>query len=132
MKITIDTSVLLAVCANEPGKDRWVALAEGGELLAPGSVQWEVGNALTAMLKRGRATLAEAQAVYAVYSSIPLKFVEVDMALVLALADRYRMYAYDAYLLACAMRYNTPLLTADRGLKNVAKQEGILLLGEES
>ncbi|OPL16065.1 MAG: toxin-antitoxin system, toxin component, PIN family protein [delta proteobacterium ML8_D] len=31
------------------------------------------------------------------------------------------MYAYDAYFLDCAIRYNAPLLTLDQKLKKAAK-----------
>jgi uncharacterized protein with PIN domain len=54
MNITIDTSVLLAVCTNEASKPKLVELTQGHHLLVPASVHWEVGNALSAMLKRDR------------------------------------------------------------------------------
>ncbi|NDB01843.1 MAG: toxin-antitoxin system, toxin component, PIN family protein [Betaproteobacteria bacterium] len=40
------------------------------------------------------------------------------------------MYAYDAYLLACAAQYRTPLLSLDGALNAAARQLGIPVLGE--
>ena len=61
MDIAVDTSVLLAVCINEPSKPRLIELSAGHALVAPASLHWEVGNALSAMLKRERLTLQQAQ-----------------------------------------------------------------------
>jgi uncharacterized protein with PIN domain len=59
--IVIDTSVIIAVIANEPERERIVAATYRANLLAPMSVHWEVGNAFSAMLRRGRTTV---EAVY--------------------------------------------------------------------
>ncbi len=128
MDITVDTSALLAVCANEPSKARLVALTKGCNLLAPASVHWEVGNALSAMVKRQRISLKQAQACVASYQQIPIKFIQVDLQQSLALSERFRMYAYDAFLLACASQQNTPLLTLDGPLKIAATSMGIQVL----
>ena len=130
MNITIDTSVLLAVCTNEPSKSKLIRLTVGHHLLVPASVHWEMGNALSAMLKRGRITGEQAQACIFAYQQIPLTKIEVDLAVAVQLADRFQMYAYDAYLLACALSQRTPLLTLDRALMAIAKQINIEVLGE--
>lgn len=131
MEITIDTSALLSVCSNEASKPRLIALTAGCDLLAPGSVHWEIGNALSAMVKRKRVSLAQAQQCADVYSGIPIKFVEVDLGQALAIASRFRMYAYDAYLLACASQTGTPLLTLDLAMQSAANQLGISILEVE-
>lgn len=132
MNITIDTSVLLAVCTNEPSKPKLVELTHGHHLLVPASVHWEVGNALSAMLKRGRIRAEQAQACIRVYQQIPLTKIEVELTTAVELANRFQMYAYDAYLLACALAHRTPLLTLDRALMAAAKQLNIEVLGEET
>lgn len=132
MDITIDTSALLAVCTNERSKPRLIELTAGCSLIAPASIHWEIGNALSAMLKRERVDLEQAQACVASYHAIPVKFVDVDLNQALALAARFRMYAYDAYLLVCAMQSRTPLLSLDSALNTAAGQLGILVLGESS
>ena len=35
------------------------------------------------------------------------------------------IYAYDAYMIACATKYRCPLLTLDRGLMRAAEQSGV-------
>ncbi len=52
MDIVLDTSVIIAVIANEPEKRVLIRLTKGAELIAPQSVHWEIGNAFSAMLKR--------------------------------------------------------------------------------
>ncbi|HEY7478903.1 MAG TPA: type II toxin-antitoxin system VapC family toxin [Gemmatimonadales bacterium] len=126
--LVIDTSALIAVLTGESSRDRIIARTQGTELLAPGSVHWETGNALSALLKRRRLKLAEAQAALAAYRQIPIRLVEIELDAALELADRLGLYAYDAYLLACARRHGAPLLTLDPRLGRVAQEAGVRLL----
>jgi len=64
MNITIDTSALIAVITDESKKHRLIELTIGTNLLSPHSVHWEIGNAFSAMLKRNRITLSQAQTLY--------------------------------------------------------------------
>jgi hypothetical protein len=48
-----------------------------------------------------------------IFQSIPLRYVETDIPNSLRLSKEIKMYAYDAYLLDCAIRYRSPLLTLD-------------------
>lgn len=115
-QIVIDASALIAVIANEPVKHALAQLTQDAGLIAPHSVHWEVGSAFSAMLKRQRTTLAQATQAIAVYQKIPIRFVEVELAEALQLAHDLNLYAYDAYLLRCAVKYNAPLLSLDQGL----------------
>lgn len=128
MNIVIDTSALLAVIMGEPERDRIVELTSGHTLLGPGAIPWEVGNAFSAMLKRHRLTLAEAQKGLRIFHMIPLRYVKVDLVNALSLANQAGLYAYDAYFVDCASRHAAPLLTLDRTLKQVANDIGIKLL----
>ena len=128
IQITIDTSAILAVCTDEFQKPRMVELTMGARLLTPVSVHSEVGNALSAMLKRERITLAQALACLEVYKQIPVKWIEVDLPHALTLAHRSKLYAYDAYLLACAEATRSPLLTLDKALIRAARGIGIQTL----
>ena len=125
MELVVDTSVLVAVLTGEPRRDRLIARTQGVELLAPGSVHWEVGNAFSALLKRRRLRLNEVQAALTAYGQIPIRFVEVELAAALELADRLGLYASDAYLMACARRQRAPLLTLDARLGRVAQEAGV-------
>ncbi len=128
MEVVVDTSALIAVLTAEPTRDRLIARTQGAELLAPGSVHWETGNALSALLKRRRLKLAEVQAALSAYARIPIRLVEVELGAALELADRFGLYAYDAYLMACARRHGAPLLTLDPRLGRVAHEAGVRVL----
>jgi predicted nucleic acid-binding protein len=125
MDLVIDTSAIIAVIANEREKSSLIELTLGAALIAPESVHWEVGNAFSAMLKRGRLTFEQVQGAIGVYQKIPIRRVDVELLSALELAAELDLYASDAYLIACARKQRCPLLTLDRGLVHAAKQAGI-------
>ena len=131
MDIVIDTSALIAVIVGEPERKAIVAATSGQMLIGPGSIPWEVGNAFTAMLKQRRIDVADAQRSVEIFDSIPLRYVDSDMANVVAIAAEVNTYAYDAYFLDCAARYRAPLLTLDRALRRAAERLGIKLVNLE-
>jgi len=120
--IVVDTSVIIAVIANEPTKPTLIRLTKGADLIAPHSVHWEIGDALSAMFKRGRITVAQALQAVKVYRTIPIRLVDVELEQSLRIADTLGIYAYDAYLIRCALKYKSPLLSLDRRLANSAKR----------
>jgi len=131
LDIVIDTSALIAVIVGEPEREAIVAATSGQMLIGPGSIPWEVGNAFTAMLKQRRIDVANAQRSVEIFDSIPLRYVDSDMANVVAIAAEVNTYAYDAYFLDCAARYRAPLLTLDRALRRAAERLGIELVNLE-
>ncbi|VGO15177.1 hypothetical protein PDESU_03759 [Pontiella desulfatans] len=120
--VVIDTSALIAVIANEPEKAKLIGLVDGCSLLAPKSVYWEIGNAFSAMLKRGRVTFVQVEKALSAFRSIPIRFMDVDLTEALVISNRNGIYAYDAYLLACAMRYKSPLLSLDKQMVGMAQE----------
>ncbi len=128
MDIAVDTSVIIAVIANEPLKGQLIALTQSADLIAPASVHWEIGNAFSAMLKRNRITLHLALQAMDIYRRIPLRFVEVELSEVLKTAAELGIYAYDAYLIQCALKYNAPLLTLDQSLAQRAREKGAQII----
>jgi predicted nucleic acid-binding protein len=128
LEIVVDTSVLIAVLTGETARDRLIARTQGAELVAPGSVHWEIGNALSALLKRRRLKLPEVQAALSAYAQIPIRIVDVELGAAVELADRFGLYAYDACLIACARRQRAPLLTLDARLGRVAREAGVEML----
>lgn len=125
MEMIIDSSAIIAVIANEPEKAALIHLTKDADLLAPASIYWEIGNAFSAMLKRGRISLDEALAALEIYSWIPHRLVTVDLADSLAIAAQLNIYAYDAYLIVCAQKYKAPLISLDRNLLRAARQIGV-------
>ncbi len=125
MNIVIDTSAIIAVIVAEPERDAIIAATSGHTLIGPGSIPWEIGNAFSAMIKQRRIGVADAQQGLEILDRIPLQYVNVDMANVLSIAAQVNAYAYDAYLLDCALRHAAPLLTLDRTLRRAADALGI-------
>jgi predicted nucleic acid-binding protein len=125
MNLVVDTSVVIAVIANEPEKSALIAQTQGAELFAPRSLHWEIGNAFSAMLKRERITLAQAQTAVEIYEQISLNLMDTDLTQALEIANRLNIYAYDAYVIACALNQKCSLLTLDGGLSYAAKVAGV-------
>ena len=122
MSVVVDTSVIIAVIGNEPEKDVLVKLTQGADLVAPHSVHWEIGNAFSAMFKRNRVTLGQAVRAIQIYQKIPIRFVDVELERALEIAEMADIYAYDAYLIGCALKYKSPLISLDNKLVDSAKR----------
>lgn len=128
MLLVVDTSVILAVVLNEPTKSELVRLTAGAELIAPLSLHWEIGNALSAMLKRKRITLPEALQALTEYQKIPIRFLDAPLDDTVLVVEQHQIYAYDAYFIVCARRQSCPLLTLDGGLKNAARAAQVQII----
>jgi len=128
MNVVADASVIIAVIANEPEKDILVKLTKGVDLIAPHSVHWEIGNAFSAMLKRKRIVLNQSLKALEVYINISIRFLDVELEESLKIADRFGIYAYDAYLIRCALKYKSPLISLDQNLVSFAKQMNIRVM----
>lgn len=125
MQFVIDASVIIAVIVNEPKKEELIRITKGADLLAPASIHWEIGNAFSAMLKRERVTLDQVLHALNTYHQIPVRYVDVELKETLQIAAKRGIYAYDAYLIRCAMKYNSALITLDRKLTQVAQDMGV-------
>ncbi len=128
MKIVADTNTFLAVALNEPERERIIELSEGCELVAPEVLPFELGNALSAMMKRGKLEAKHVAAAWEAIQAIPVELCRIDVRSALALAGRFGIYAYDAYFLECALKARLPLLTLDRAMKRLARDLGIQVL----
>ena len=122
MKIIADTNTFLAVALNEPEKDVLIRATSGHQLIAPEVLPYEIGNALSAMLKKGVIAPSEIGLAWDAVRQIPVELRPIDMHEALRLAVRFQIYAYDAYFLGCALNGRLPLLTLDRGMKRCARQ----------
>jgi len=125
MNLVVDTSAVIAVITNEPHKKEIVRLSKGADLLAPSSLHWEVGNAFSAMLKRRKLTLQQARKALRSYMSIPIQFSDIELDVALELAAQLNVYAYDAYVIGCALKHQCALLTLDAALANAAAKTGV-------
>jgi predicted nucleic acid-binding protein len=128
MRIAVDTSVIIAVIADEPERVKIIELTKGSTVVAPPSVKWEVGNAFSAMMKKSRINLEQAVHAIGIYEEISMEIVEISITKAVELAGKYNIYAYDAYILQCAIEQNIPLLTLDKDLAEIAKKEGVNII----
>ena len=122
MDIVVDASIIIAVIVNESSKLAIIQATQTADLIAPASIHWEIGNAFSAMFKRNRISLEESLKAVEIYKQIPIRFVEVELEEALSIAKQWNIYAYDAYLLRCAQKYNAGLLTLDETLLTIAEQ----------
>lgn len=125
MKVVADTNTFLAVALDEPEKREIIRVTLGHELLAPEVLPFEVGNALTAMMKKRVLDLDELPPAWDAIQRIPVELHRVDIRRALKIAGQLNIYAYDAYFLECALTTGCPLLTLDRRLKAVAGEVGV-------
>jgi len=79
MDIVTDTSVIMAVVANEPTKENLIAGTVGMKMVAPRSLPWEMGNAFSAILKRNRITPQQAHVGLEAYRNLLIRLVDVDL-----------------------------------------------------
>ena len=128
MDLVSDTNIFLTVALDEPEKDNIIQLTSEYNAIAPDILPYEIGNALTAMIKRKQLTHAEALSAFDIASSIPVRLVPVDIQGALKLALNYNIYAYDAYFLQCASQLSIPLITLDKRMKKVARSLNIEIL----
>ncbi len=128
MNIVTDTNIFLAVVLNEPEKGRIIEQTSNCKLLSPEILPYEIGNALSAIVKRKQLTTEQALQAIELADAIPVRLIQPDIKSALELALRFNIYAYDAYFLQAALSLNCPLLTLDKKMKEVAKQLNIVVL----
>ena len=128
MNIVADTNIFLAIALNEPEKDRIIELTSETSTIAPEILSYEIGNALSAMIKRKRISYEEALSAFEITNLLPVRLVSIDIQKALKIAFEFNIYAYDAYFLQCAKSFACPLITLDKRMKQVAIDMNINLL----
>lgn len=121
MEIVIDTSAILAVVALEPERPELIRLTKGATLVAPSSVHWEIGNAISAMFKRKAIELDDALRMLEAYAGIPIRLLDTTLPQAVELSHKLNIYAYDAYVIGCALNQRAPILSLDSMLKDRAR-----------
>ncbi len=121
MKIIADTNTFVAVVLYEPERDSIIKLTVGHELIAPEVLPFEIGNALSVMLRRKKITTDEMLSAWSATQKIPVDLRAVDIAKALEISSNFHIYSYDAYFLVCALFLHSPLLTLDKRMNQIAK-----------
>lgn len=125
MRITADTSAILAVLLGESQRDKIISLTINAQVLAPESLDWEIGNALSALVKRRKLSGDEALRFMDAYQHMRVDLAQVNLEESLRLAVENGIYAYDAYVIQCAIETNSSLVTLDKRMAQIAVQQGI-------
>lgn len=118
----------MAVILNESSKQKLLQSTQDAELVSAPTLPWEVGNSVTALFKRARIDLVQAKRALESFRAIPVRLAEIDLVASVELAREHAIYAYDAYMLECARRYRTPLLSLDAPQRQIAIKLGIDVL----
>jgi predicted nucleic acid-binding protein len=126
--MVVDANVFLAVILNEPEKESIIKMTKEVELVSPEIVTYEVGNALSSMVKQDRLRKEQALKAYGIFEMIPFIPIRVNIPTALDIACEFKSYAYDAYYLEVTNRLSLPLLTMDKQMKNNGLSLGLKLL----
>jgi predicted nucleic acid-binding protein len=118
----------MAVLLEEANKKTIVAKTYGLHRQAAPSIFGEVGNTLSSLLRRDLISTVEAKQAIETLDSIPIRLAQVDLAPSVELADRHKVCAYDAFVIECARKYHTPLLSRYRAQCRVARSEGVEII----
>ena len=133
MRLVSDTSAIMAVILSEPTRARLHEETKGADLVAPPSLRWEIGNALSAGFKQGRLSKEEAlEALREYQENIPVRFASVSLSDAVRQAHGLDIYAYDAFMIVCAQQQSCPLLTLDGGQRDAAEEAGVEVIYVES
>jgi predicted nucleic acid-binding protein len=93
----------------------------------------EVANVLARAESRGLITEAQSRAFLALLAALPIQLEPVSadapFGVILDLARRYRLSAYDAAYLELALRTQSPLASIDRALRSAAASAGVAMAG---
>jgi len=92
MKIIADTNTFLAVILSEPERDTLITLTAGNDLIAPDVLPFEIGNALSAMVKRKRLSPSEALQAWDAIQNIPVDLRAIDIRNALEVASSFSIY----------------------------------------
>jgi predicted nucleic acid-binding protein len=125
MLIVADTNVFITVVMNEPEKPWVIEVTKSAEAVAPRSLPFEIANALSRLVKRRILSQERAQFAWKAASALPASLRDIDISAALRLACERRMYAYDGFMLQCALECAAPLLTLDMRLRAAARDSGI-------
>jgi len=71
MNYLVDANIFLAVIMNEPEKPGIIRLTENANLVSPEILTYEVGNAFSAMVKRGVIEKNQVEKCYTIFKKFP-------------------------------------------------------------
>lgn len=119
-RLVVDTTVVAATVFGEENESLAVASMQARALSAPHLLDYEMVSVALKKVRRERRPRAAVAEALVLFAQLPIERHTVDAAGVLALAERYRLTAYDAAFLWLADRLQAPLATFDDTLARAA------------
>ena len=110
---------------NESDREWVIERTRGAAVASPEVLPYEIGNALIAVMKRGRLSNREILRAFDISQRISVKLLPVRISEALRIALRFQSYAYDAYYLQCCIENRLPLISLDGHMCDMAKRLGI-------
>lgn len=118
----VDASALAAVTFGEPCADTVAAILKAGRLVAPPLILYEMASICCKKLKlypeQREGILAAYQDVY----RLDIELIDVDFQVLVSIAEKTRLSAYDAAYLWLAKTLSADLVTLDDRLMKVYRQ----------
>lgn len=126
--IVIDASCVLSFLLNQDGSENVVSTVGENQLVAPSCLPFEIGNAISKLIKRKLISVYEGVSVFHEFARIPIRLIEPDIPNAIVIAGESESYAYDCYYLNIASQMVLPLFTYDDKMKETAEKRGIKCL----
>jgi len=126
--IVIDASCVLSFLLNQDGSENVVSIVGENQLVAPSCLPFEIGNAISKLMKRKLISVYEGVSVFHEFARIPIRLIEPDIPNSIVIAGESESYAYDCYYLNIASQMVLPLFTYDDKMKETAEKRGIKCL----
>ena len=129
MPFVLDASVTASWCFDDEsaqGADAAMDRLPSDHAVVPALWWFEIRNILVVNERRGRIQSADADMFLNDLARLPIR-IERDPSerLVVALARKHQLSAYDAAYLDLAVRLTAPIATLDRALADAARAEGL-------
>jgi predicted nucleic acid-binding protein len=128
MEIVSDASAFLAVVLNEFDREWVIEKTSGVAIVSPEVLPYEIGNALIAVMKKGRLNQQEILQAFDISQRISVMLIPVKISEALKIAVRFNLYAYDAYYLQCCIENRLPLISLDDRMCDVARNLNIKIV----
>lgn len=127
-EIVIDASCILEYLLNQSEKNKVLLTVGTARLVAPNCIPFEIGNAISKLIKRSLISIYDGVSVYHEFARIPIRLVQADIPNAIVIAGESQSYAYDAYYISIAKQLSLPLYTMDETMKSNASARGIVCL----
>ena len=128
MRITADTNTFLAVAFGEQEKEPIIKATAKAKLISPEILPYEIGNAISKMVRRDLISATNALKSFSITQQIPVELNSINIENALNISSKFKIYSYDAYFLQCAIENNTPILSLDRQLIRIANSLNIKVI----